>query len=280
MGLLLPRIFYDCLQLPFGLSTAHLCPCKILFHLTALPIPTLKAFSFKLAVLFFFFFLSIKILTFKEDTLVLTGQISPAFTLALVPDSIPLKTCSSLAWPPSTRTSPQAAHLPCRLTAVCSPSCRGASLAACACRPGNSILLGVSSLLVRTPNTFLGNLPRFCQWRCSRNCICFVSGDAAGTKLNVFFPLLHTLFLGLVISAHNFTLPRFPRLGITQLSVFLRCLLFYKNSHFVSFCFQIPVMLSLSYISNQPSWFTFYLFIFWPRLHPCAHWNLWGTHQN
>lgn len=56
MGLLLPRIFYDCLQLPFGLSTAHLCPCKILFHLTALPIPTLKAFSFKLAVLFFFFF--------------------------------------------------------------------------------------------------------------------------------------------------------------------------------------------------------------------------------
>ena len=179
MGLLLPRIFYDCLQLPFGLSTAHLCPCKILFHLTALPIPTLKAFSFKLAVLFFFFFLSIKILTFKEDTLVLTGQISPAFTLALVPDSIPLKTCSSLAWPPSTRTSPQAAHLPCRLTAVRSPSCWGASLAACACRPGNSILLGVSSLLVRTPNTFLGNLPRFCQWRCSRNKIERIFSSAA-----------------------------------------------------------------------------------------------------
>ena len=34
-----------------------------------------------------------------------------------------------------------------------------------------------------------------------------------------FFSLLHTLLLGLVISAHSVTLPPSPRLGITQLSV-------------------------------------------------------------
>lgn len=70
-----------------------------------------------------------------------------------MPDSLLLKTCSSLTWPPGTRTLPQAARLPCRLMAIRSSSNWGV------CRPGNSILFSVSSLLVMTLSTFLGNLP-------------------------------------------------------------------------------------------------------------------------
>ena len=76
-----------------------------------------------------------------------------------------MKTMMASAWAagggegPHKHPSPQAAHLPCRLTAVRSPSSWGPALAGCVCRPENSLFLSVRSLLVMTPNTFLGNLP-------------------------------------------------------------------------------------------------------------------------
>lgn len=240
MGLLLPRIFYDCLQLPFGLSTAHLCPCKILFHLTALPIPTLKAFSFKLAVLFFFVYKNLDIqrryfgFNWLNFPCIHTGFGARFYT----PEDL-------LFFSLTTEHQDLASGSPPALPAHGHPlTILPGGLSGCLCVPPRK---------QHPSRCFLSSSEdsEYVSWESSPDC--FVSGGAAGTKLNVFFPLLHTVFLGLVISAYNFTLPRLPRLGITQLSGFLHCLLFYKNSHFVSFCFQILVMLSLSYISNQPS---------------------------
>lgn len=112
-----------------------------------------------------------------------------------------------------------------------------------------------------TPNMFLG-IP---------SPDCSVSESAAGTMWNSSFSLQQTSPLGFVISAPDLTLLPSPRLWVTESSISPLPSPWQKKPHFVSFCCQILLTLSLAYVFDQACWSTFIFFL------PCPHPYITGT---